>query len=202
MTMLAPSSRERERDGLADPAVAAGDDGDLALQCHVGVPPAWSRRERAASDRLSDPRARPASANHADGMMFAGRGTAAIACPNRTLQRRRCGMADTYPAIADHGLIGDLQTCALVTTDGAIDWFCAPRFDSPSVFASLLDLQKGGQFPSAGRHGVHDEAALLPRHRRCSSPGSWPSAAWPRSTTSCRSRTPVSRRNGTGSCAW
>ena len=55
-------------------------------------------------------------------------------------------MADTYPAIADHGLIGDLQTCALVTTDGAIDWFCAPRFDSPSVFGSLLDLQKGGQF--------------------------------------------------------
>jgi GH15 family glucan-1,4-alpha-glucosidase len=55
-------------------------------------------------------------------------------------------MADTYPAIADHGLIGDLQTCALVTTGGAIDWFCAPRFDSPSIFASLLDQQKGGQF--------------------------------------------------------
>ena len=55
-------------------------------------------------------------------------------------------MADTYPAIADHGLIGDLQTCALVTTGGAIDWFCAPRFDSPSVFGSLLDQQKGGQF--------------------------------------------------------
>jgi GH15 family glucan-1,4-alpha-glucosidase len=49
-----------------------------------------------------------------------------------------------YPNIADHGLIGDLQTAALVTTDGTVDWFCCPRFDSPSVFASLLDADKGG----------------------------------------------------------
>jgi GH15 family glucan-1,4-alpha-glucosidase len=53
---------------------------------------------------------------------------------------------DDYPLIADHGLIGDLQTSALVATDGSIDWFCAPRFDSPSVFAALLDHQDGGRF--------------------------------------------------------
>jgi GH15 family glucan-1,4-alpha-glucosidase len=53
---------------------------------------------------------------------------------------------DAYPLIADHGLIGDLQTAALVTTDGEIDWFCSPRFDSPSVFASLLDRELGGRF--------------------------------------------------------
>ncbi|MGH2776980.1 MAG: trehalase-like domain-containing protein, partial [Actinomycetota bacterium] len=53
---------------------------------------------------------------------------------------------DRYPLISEHGLIGDLQTAALVTTDGTIDWFCWPRFDSPSVFASLLDRDKGGQF--------------------------------------------------------
>ena len=53
---------------------------------------------------------------------------------------------DRYPLISEHGLIGDLQTTALVTTDGTIDWFCCPRFDSPSVFASLLDRDKGGRF--------------------------------------------------------
>lgn len=53
---------------------------------------------------------------------------------------------ERYPGIADHGLIGDLQTAALVSTDGTIDWFCAPRFDSPSIFASLLDADKGGKF--------------------------------------------------------
>ena len=55
----------------------------------------------------------------------------------------------SYPAIAEHGLIGDLQTAALVGTDGTIDWFCCPRFDSPSVFASLLDDSKGGRFTLA-----------------------------------------------------
>ncbi|MBA8794157.1 GH15 family glucan-1,4-alpha-glucosidase [Friedmanniella endophytica] len=46
--------------------------------------------------------------------------------------------------IADHGLIGDLRTAALVGSDGTIDWFCARRFDAPSVFAALLDDERGG----------------------------------------------------------
>ncbi len=53
---------------------------------------------------------------------------------------------DRYPNISDHGLIGDLQTAALVTTHGTVDFFCCPRFDSPSVFASLLDADRGGYF--------------------------------------------------------
>lgn len=51
-----------------------------------------------------------------------------------------------YLPIAEHGLIGDLHTVALVGTDGTIDWYCCPRFDSPSVFAALLDADRGGRF--------------------------------------------------------
>jgi GH15 family glucan-1,4-alpha-glucosidase len=52
---------------------------------------------------------------------------------------------DVLP-IAEHGLIGDLRTCALVGSDGSIDWFCAPRFDSPSIFGSILDQDRGGSW--------------------------------------------------------
>ncbi|MEU6278547.1 glycoside hydrolase family 15 protein [Streptomyces populi] len=59
---------------------------------------------------------------------------------------------DRYPPIADHGLVGDLQTAALVSSQGVVDWFAAPRFDSPSVFASLLDHDDGGCFRLAPDH--------------------------------------------------
>jgi GH15 family glucan-1,4-alpha-glucosidase len=53
---------------------------------------------------------------------------------------------DDYLPIADHGIIGDLHTVALVGADGTIDWYCCPAFDSPSVFASILDKKKGGHY--------------------------------------------------------
>lgn len=53
-------------------------------------------------------------------------------------------MDERYPPIAEHGLVGDLQTAALVSSRGVIDWFAAPRFDSPSIFAALLDVERGG----------------------------------------------------------
>ena len=60
-------------------------------------------------------------------------------------RQRRASRQDSeeFPPIAEHGLIGDLRSCALVASDGTIDWFCAPRFDSPSVLGSLLDPDAG-----------------------------------------------------------
>src|SRR6476620_4307008 len=51
-----------------------------------------------------------------------------------------------YLPVADHGLIGDLHSVALVGTDGTIDWYCCPSFDAPSVFAAVLDADRGGSF--------------------------------------------------------
>jgi GH15 family glucan-1,4-alpha-glucosidase len=60
--------------------------------------------------------------------------------------RARRSDATGYLPIAEHGLIGDLHTVALVGTDGTIDWYCCPRFDSPSVFAAILDRNRGGLY--------------------------------------------------------
>jgi len=49
-----------------------------------------------------------------------------------------------YLPIAEHGMVGDLHTIALVGTNGTIDWYCCPAFDSPSVFGAILDKERGG----------------------------------------------------------
>ena len=51
-----------------------------------------------------------------------------------------------YLPIAEHGVIGDLQTVALVGSEGTIDWYCPGRFDAPSVFGAILDADKGGSY--------------------------------------------------------
>jgi GH15 family glucan-1,4-alpha-glucosidase len=54
--------------------------------------------------------------------------------------------AHTYPPIESHGVIGNLHTVALVATDGTIDFHAFPAFDAPTVFAALLDRERGGAF--------------------------------------------------------
>jgi GH15 family glucan-1,4-alpha-glucosidase len=54
-----------------------------------------------------------------------------------------------YLPIEDHGVIGNMRTVALVGMNGSIDWYCSPHFDSPSIFASILDDKKGGHFQIA-----------------------------------------------------
>ncbi len=58
-----------------------------------------------------------------------------------------------FPPIADYGFISNCHTGALVAPDGAIDWLCVPRFDSPSIFGTLLDRQ-GGAF-RFGPYGIN-----------------------------------------------
>src|SRR3981081_3974916 len=55
-------------------------------------------------------------------------------------------MAPNYQPIENYGIIGNMRTAALVGMNGLIDWLCLPHFDSPSVFAAILDDQKGGRF--------------------------------------------------------
>ncbi len=54
-------------------------------------------------------------------------------------------VSNDYKPISDYGVVGDQKTCALVGLDSSIDWFCVPRFDSPSVFGAILDIRRGGR---------------------------------------------------------
>lgn len=65
-----------------------------------------------------------------------------------------------YPPIGDYGLIGNLHTTALVSREASIEFFCFPRFDSPTVFGALLDRERGGKFcvtPKLSDYSLHQQ---------------------------------------------
>jgi GH15 family glucan-1,4-alpha-glucosidase len=67
-----------------------------------------------------------------------------------------------YSPIEDYGVIGNLHTVALAGIDGSIDFCCLPRFDSPSVFARILDDQKGGFCKLAATYDSEHRQMYLP----------------------------------------
>ncbi len=67
------------------------------------------------------------------------------------------GNASKYPDIGDYALIGNGRCAALVSRHASIDWLCLPRFDSPSVFAAILDADDGGRFRIAPTETFHSK---------------------------------------------
>ncbi|WFG34193.1 glycoside hydrolase family 15 protein [Candidatus Lucifugimonas marina] len=68
----------------------------------------------------------------------------------------------TYKRIEDYGLIGNMHTAALVGNDGSIDWLCLPFFDSPAIFNSILDDDKGGRFSISAVDAVDNRQIYFP----------------------------------------
>ncbi|KAG8745664.1 hypothetical protein FRC10_007361 [Ceratobasidium sp. 414] len=67
-----------------------------------------------------------------------------------------------YVDIQDHALIGNMRTAALISIDGSVESYCVPHFDSPSVFARILDKDKGGHFSVKPTIGHSSKQAYLP----------------------------------------
>ncbi|CAG8563251.1 1266_t:CDS:10 [Ambispora gerdemannii] len=67
-----------------------------------------------------------------------------------------------YLPIENYGLIGNLRTVAICGTDGSVDFFCYPKFDSPSLFARLLDSEKGGHFSITPTSHTSNKQQYLP----------------------------------------
>ncbi len=78
------------------------------------------------------------------------------------------------PKIEEYAVIGDCRAAALVSNHGSLDWLCWPKFDSPSIFAALLDPQKGGFWkiapatPFRTRRAYIENTNVLQTHFTCS----------------------------------
>jgi len=149
------------------------------------------RRHRGAP---TPPLLRPGSCVHP-----VSSGTVAAAARRRGVPRSSAqdeGVVTTEAAIAEHGLIGDLQTAALVSTDGSVDWFCCPRFDSPC--SERCSTTSGAGTCACGRQtGRTSRSICTSRMRRCSSRGSQPMRERVKSSISCHHFMPPVERSAT-----
>lgn len=68
-----------------------------------------------------------------------------------------------YKPLEDYGIIGNLETCALVGQDGSIDWCCFPHLESPSIFANILDADRGGYFAVRPAQAFESEQQYIDR---------------------------------------
>jgi GH15 family glucan-1,4-alpha-glucosidase len=84
-------------------------------------------------------------------------------CSLPTQPRRLERSSDRYAPIGDYGFLSDCRSAALVASDGSIDWLCWPRFDSPSVFAKILDADEGGAFAITPTSSYTVERSYLPQ---------------------------------------
>ena len=78
--------------------------------------------------------------------------------------------AADWPLIDDYGIIGDCRSAALVARDGSLDWLCWPRFDKPSIFAALVDRERGGHWrispvgPASVKRNYVPDSNILETH--------------------------------------
>ncbi|WP_170254675.1 trehalase-like domain-containing protein [Phaeodactylibacter luteus] len=85
---------------------------------------------------------------------------------------------DAFLPIADYSLIGNLHTTALASKTGAVDYLPFPRYDSPTVFARLLDRDKAGFLSSARSMAKCALSSSTCRIGLCCSPASSQRRAW------------------------
>ena len=73
--------------------------------------------------------------------------------PAAAVPSEAAGPGSDYPAIGDYGVVGDCRTAALISRDGSVEWLCFPHFAGPSMFAAILDRERGGHFTVRPRGG-------------------------------------------------